>query len=245
KQLIRLIVCSATYRQSSHRSADMQERDPMNRLLTHGPRFRVDAELLRDITLAASGLLSTNLGGPSVFPWQPPGTSENVEFASFPWKLSDGGDRYRRGLYTFWKRRTLYPSFATFNAPNRTSSCTRRSRTTNPLQALVALNDPAFFEAAVHLGGRMLDESDGSCTAALNRGFRLCVGRRPTSQEVDLLQNLHDSETQRLTADVGAALALIGVDALSRYPDRNVTSWAAYATVANVLLSLDETITRE
>ncbi len=245
KQMIRQIVCSATYRQSSHRSPDSQERDPQNRLLAHGPRFRVDAELLRDIAMSAAGLLSTNLGGPSVFPWQPPGTSENVEFASFPWKVSENGNRYRRGLYTFWKRRTLYPSFAMFDAPVRTSTCTRRNRTTNPLQALVALNDPVFFEAAIHLGGRMLDESDGSPTAAIIRGFRLCVGRQPTAHEFDLLQALHDTEFKRLTDDVEAAIALVGVDTIARMPQRNVSAWAALATVANVLLSLDETITRE
>lgn len=246
KQIIRQLVCSATYRQSSHRSPDSQERDPQNRLLARGPRFRVDAELLRDIALSASGLLSMKLGGPSVFPWQPPGTSENVEFASFAWKVSQDENRYRRGMYTYWKRRTLYPSFAIFDAPSRVSTCTRRERTTNPLQALVALNDPVFFEAAIHLGGRMLDETDGSPTAAITRGFRLCVGRQPTADELSLLQALHDAEHKRLTDDVDAALALLGdAVAIAQPPRKNVSAWAACATVANVLLSLDESVTKE
>ncbi|MGD9853818.1 MAG: PSD1 and planctomycete cytochrome C domain-containing protein [Planctomycetaceae bacterium] len=246
KHIIRQIVTSATYRQSSHRSQESQERDPQNRLLAHGPRFRVDAELLRDLSLAVSGLLCTKLGGPSVFPWQPPGTSENIEFASFAWKVSEGEDRYRRGLYTHWKRRTLYPSFTLFDAPNRMSSCTRRERTTNPLQALVALNDPVFIESAVQLGRRMLDETDGSSSAAITRGFRLCVGRQPTAPELSLLQTLYDAEYKRLKEDAGAALALIGGEAaLARLPERDLSAWAACSTVANTLLSLDETITRE
>ena len=245
KQIIRRLATSATYRQSSHRSAESQEIDPQNRLLAYGPRFRVSAELLRDIALSASGLLSENLGGPSVFPWQPPGTSENVEFASFPWNVNPDENQYRRGLYTHWKRRTLYPSFAMFDAPPRTSSCTRRSRTTNPLQALVSLNDPVFVEAAVYLGGRMLDETDGSPEAAISRGFRLCVGRHPTDHELSLLLSLHRQELSRLTRDIESALALIGGKALERGPDRDSAEWAACAVVANVLLSLDETMTRE
>ena len=245
KRIIRRLVTSASYRQSSHRSAELQQRDPQNRLLAYGPRFRVNAELLRDIALAASGLLCENLGGPSVFPWQPPGTSENVEFASFAWNVSPDENRYRRGLYTHWKRRTLYPSFAMFDAPARASACTRRNRTTNPLQALVSLNDPVFVEAAVHLGGRMLDETDGSPVPAITRGFRLCVGRMPTSAEVHLLRALCDAEFQRLTDDPQSARELIGEEDLEKSPDRDPVAWAAYAIVANALLSLDETITRE
>lgn len=246
KQMIRRLACSATYRQSSQVTTELQERDPQNRLLARGPRGRVDAEVLRDIALSAAGLLSTNLGGPSVFPWQPPGTSENVEFASFAWQVNADENRYRRGLYTHWKRRTFYPSFAMFDAPNRTSSCARRERTTNPLQALVALNDPVFFEAAVHLGGRMLDETDGTPEAAIVRGFRLCTGRVPTEGELALLRNLYAAEHERLEGDASAAIALVGgEEVLGRHPDRDVATWGASALVANVLLSLDETMTRE
>lgn len=246
KRMLRRLTSSATYRQSSVVSTDALERDPQNRLLTRGARFRVDAEVVRDIALSAAGLLSSNLGGPSVFPRQPPGTSENVEFASFNWQVDQNENRYRRGLYTHWKRRTLYPSFASFDAPNRTSACTRRERNTNPLQALVLLNDPVFFEAAVHLGGRMLDETDGTPAAALSHGFRLCVCRQPTDQELELLRALFDAEQKRLTDGSEAALALVGGnDIAGRYPQRPVSDWAAYAVVANSLLSLDETVCRE
>ncbi|MBL8851635.1 MAG: DUF1553 domain-containing protein [Planctomycetaceae bacterium] len=246
KQLIRRLTMSATYRQSPVVSTDALERDPQNRLLTRGGRFRVDAEVLRDIALSASGLMSTNLGGPSVFPWQPPGTSENVEFAAFHWRVDQNENRHRRGLYTHWKRRTLYPSFAIFDAPNRTSACARRERNTNPLQALVSLNDPVFFEAAVYLGGRMLDETDGSPAAAITRGFRLCVGRFPTPQELPLLRSLFDAEQKRLLDDADAALALVGgSDVAARFPHRRIADWAACAVVANSLLSLDETVCRE
>lgn len=246
KRMIRRLASSATYRRSSHVSPELLERDPQNQWLARGGRFRVEAELIRDIALAAAGRLSSSLGGPSVFPWQPAGTSENVEFAAFPWIVSPGEHRYRRGLYTHWKRRTLYPSFAMFDAPNRTSTCTRRDRTTNPLQALVSLNDPVFFEAAVHLGGRMLDETDGSPAAAIVRGFRLCVGRPPTEPERALLQNLYAEEHNRLCHDEAAAVALVGgPNVRARFPRRNLAEWAACAVVANVLLSLDETMTRE
>jgi len=246
KRIIRELVTSATYRQTSQVSPESLERDPQNRLMSRGARFRVDAETLRDIALSAAGLLSTRLGGASVFPWQPPGTSENVEFASFPWNVSEGENRYRRGLYTHWKRRTFYPSFGLFDAPNRTSACTRRDRSTNPLQALVLLNDPVFFEAAVQLGGRMLDETDGTPRAAITRGFRLCVGRVPTDREVELLEALHGAETERLSSNRDLAMELLGgVDAVARYPERNVAAWGANVMVANAMLSLDETVTRE
>ncbi|MFO1093943.1 MAG: DUF1549 and DUF1553 domain-containing protein [Planctomycetaceae bacterium] len=226
KRVLRRLACSATYRQSSQVTPQQQERDPQNRLLARGPRFRVDAGGRAGHRLAASGLLSTKLGGPSVFPWQPPGTSENVEFASFAWKVSPDENRYRRGLYTHWKRRTLYPSFAMFDAPNRTSTCTRRERTTNPLQALVTLNDPVLIEAAVYLAGRMLDETDGTPAAAIARGFRLCVGRAPGDQELSVLQRLYAAEHNRLTGDRDAAFALVGgADAAARFPQRNLQAW--------------------
>lgn len=246
KCLIRRLISSATYRQSTRLSDELRERDPQNRLLARGPRFRVDAELIRDVALSASGLLSRNLGGPSVFPWQPPGTSEKLEFAGFSWQVNPDENRYRRGLYTHWKRTALYPSLTMFDAPNRTGTCPRRDNSTTPLQALVSLNDPVFFEAAVHLGRRMLDDSDGSAAAAITRGIRLCVGRHPTSAEASLLLALHQEELNRLSNDVDAAVAMLGGEnVLAHNPPRIIPVWAAYTTVANVLLSLDETMTKE
>lgn len=246
KRLLRQIVTSSTYRQSARTTPDLLERDPHNRLLTRGPRVRVDAELIRDIALTASDLLSRRLGGPSVFPWQPPGTSEKTEFSSFPWKPSTDDNRYRRGLYTHWKRTALYPSFLVFDAPNRTNTCARRINSTTPLQALVTLNDPVYFEAAIHLGRRMLEHQPDSMEAAITRGFRYCLSRQPTSDELTALVLLCREEDQRFRSDLEAAKKLIGGDeTISRFPDLNVSSWAAYATVANVLLNLDETITKE
>ena len=247
KRLLRLIVSTATYRQASHITSELLERDPQNRLLARGPRFRVPAELIRDIALASSGLLSRRLGGPSVFPWQPPGTSEKLEFAAFPWKVNPDGNRYRRGLYTHWKRTALYPSFSMFDAPNRVGTCARRGSSSTPLQALVTLNDPAFFEAAVHLGKRMLEDGRaGSAAAAVTNGFRICVARHPTADELAILLTLHQQELLRLSGDVEAAKSMVGGDAaIARHAHLNVSEWAACATIANVLLSLDETITKE
>ena len=238
-----MIAASTTYQQSAQVPADIRERDPLNRLCGRGARLRVDAELIRDIALSASGLLSSTLGGPSVFPWQPPGTSENLEFAAFQWNVDSDDNRYRRGLYTHWKRTALYPNFSIFDAPNRTSSCARRGNRTTPLQALASLNDPVFVEAAVHLGLRMLKEGGDSIESAVMHGFRLCVARIPSPHEISLLADLHRAELQRLSDDV--AREMIGGAAIAQAPDLNVSNWAALTTVASVLLNLDETITKE
>ena len=236
----------ATYRQSARVSPELLEVDPQNRRFARGPRFRVDAEIIRDIALAASGLLSQKLGGPSVFPWQPPGTSEKLEFAKFEWKVNPDEDRYRRGLYTHWKRTALYPSFSIFDAPNRTSTCARRFPSSTPLQALVTMNDPVFLEAAVHLAGRMLEEGAESTHSALTRGFRLCLARNPTADELGMLMRLYDTELTRLADDPASALAVIGGEAkVAQHANLNVSQWAATSIVASVLLNLDETITKE
>ncbi|WP_010585636.1 PSD1 and planctomycete cytochrome C domain-containing protein [Schlesneria paludicola] len=245
KRLLRSIVVSATYQQSPQVSLEIRERDPLNRLCSRGPRLRVDAELIRDIALSASGLLSLQLGGPSVFPWQPHGTSEKLEFAAFQWNVNPDENRFRRGVYTHWKRTALYPSFAIFDAPNRTGTCARRGNSITPLQALVSLNDPVFFEAAVHLGKRMLEEGDGSIESALSAGFRLCVARTPSGSEISQLTQLLQEELSRLTDDGDAARQMVGDEAISQSSHLSVSKWAAYATVASVLLNLDETITKE
>jgi hypothetical protein len=147
KAMHRLIVTSAVYRQSSRVPVALQERDPTNTLLARGPRFRMEAELIRDVTLAASGLLSPKIGGPSVFPFQPEGIWD-IPYSDDKWTISDGADRYRRGLYTFVRRTAPYPSMLTFDATSREFCTVRRVRTNTPLQGLTTLNDPAFFEAA-------------------------------------------------------------------------------------------------
>ena len=158
KPLHKLIVTSATYRQSSAVSPALVERDPYNRLLARGPRFRLEAEMVRDVALAASGLLSRKIGGPSVFPPQPDGIWD-IPYSSEKWTLSEGEDRYRRGIYTFIRRSAAYPSFMTFDATSREFCTVRRVRTNTPLQALTTMNDEAFFEAARALAARVLGES--------------------------------------------------------------------------------------
>jgi len=246
KRLLRLLVTSAAYRQSSHVGAELLDRDPDNRLLARGPRFRVDAEFVRDIALAASGVLSDHMGGPSVFPPQPPGITEDRLFGSFRWRTSRDEKRSRRGLYTYWKRSAMYPSFAMFDAPSRAVTCPRRARSTTPLQALVTLNDPAFFEMAVSLGRRMMSKGGQSPQDRISRGFRLCLSRRPTDDELQQLLVYYGEERQRWEQDSAAAVTLLGGDrVLKPQNESNAAEWAAWTMVANVLLNLDETITKE
>ena len=164
KALHRLIVTSATYRQDAHASPALVEKDPYNRLLARGPRFRMEAEMIRDAVLSASGLLSQKIGGPSVFPPQPDGIWDNP-YSDAKWVISDGEDRYRRGLYTFIRRTSPYPSFMTFDAVSREFCTVRRVRTNTPLQALTMLNDEAYFEAARALATRTAKESPAATGA--------------------------------------------------------------------------------
>ena len=244
--MVRLIVTSATYRQTSRVPEESYLRDPENRLLGRGARFRVDAEMVRDIALTASGLLSKKMGGPSVFPEQPAGTTEKREFGIFRWKTDTGEDRYRRGLYTHWKRAAPYPSSIIFDAPGRMLTCSRRIRSSNPLQALTVLNDPVFFEAAIHLGHRMLVEGGDTARSRIEWGVRLCVSRDPAESELDLLEKLYHDECVRFEEDPAAAVTQLGGEpAISDDPGISVSEWAACSTLANVLLNLDETITKE
>jgi hypothetical protein len=222
KTLHRLMVTSATYRQSSRATPALVERDPYNRLLARGPRFRVEAETVRDIALAASGLLSPKVGGPSVFPDQPEGVWDNP-YSKDKWTLSEGEDRYRRSLYTFVRRTAPYPMLTTFDAPSREFCTVRRVRTNTPLQALTTLNDPAFFAAAKALADRVLREAGPEAEARAVHAFRLATGRRPTERELAPLLRFHREEAARFAGD----------DA------------AAWTMVANVVLNLDETVTRE
>ena len=240
KRLLRQIVLSATYRQASKVSPALQERDPTNRLLARGPRFRMEAEMLRDSALATAGLLSLKVGGPSVFPFQPEGIWV-MPYNGDLWKISDAGDRYRRGLYTFWRRTSPYPSFLSFDAGSREYCTVRRIRTTTPLQALTTLNDPAFFDAARGLARRMQAEGGPAISDRLAYGFRACVARRPKPEEVRRLTALFTQERTRYQANTKAALSIAGGP--TAQPD--TAEIAALTIVANVLLNLDETLTKE
>jgi hypothetical protein len=236
------MVESATYRQSSNAAASLLERDPSNRLLARGPRFRLEAEAIRDVQLAVSGLLSPKMHGPSVFPVQPPGIW-NMPYNSDTWTTSEGEDRYRRSLYTFWRRTSPYPSFMTFDASSREYCTSRRVRTNTPLQALTLLNDPASFEAARALAGRMTTEP-GAGESARSRaafGFLVVLSREPSPAEVDRLVALYESERAHYESRPGEAADVAGpASAPAASLDR-----AAWTIVANVLLNLDETVTKQ
>ena len=206
KSILRTIVLSATYRQSSAASATLEERDPYNRLLARGPRVRMEAEMVRDVALSASGLLSAKMYGPSVYPQQPPGIW-NMPYNSDKWTTSEGEDRYRRSLYTFWRRTSPYPSFMTFDATSREFCQVRRVRTNTPLQALTLLNDPASFEAARALAARMMGEAGGggSDRARAALGVKLVLSREATPDELARLLSVHDVERRHYQERSGAA----------------------------------------
>lgn len=231
KAMMRMIVMSSTYRQSSAATADLIEKDPQNLLYARGARFRLPAESIRDEALAASGLLSKKVGGPSVFPSQPDGTWDSP-YSGESWMPSKGEDQFRRGLYTFWKRTATYPAFMAFDATSRESCTVRRIRTNTPLQALEMLNDQAVLEASKALGTRMR-KAGTTNPERLKAGFRLCTSRLPNPTELTRLQALFTKLKSRYTAKPKEA-AKVGGNAED----------AAWTLVGSVLLNLDETITK-
>ncbi len=242
KAMDRLIVNSSTYRQSSRVAPELVERDPYNRLLARGPRFRVEAEMIRDIALSASGLLSPKIGGPSVFPYQPDGIWD-LPYNDDKWEESKGEDQYRRGLYTFARRTAPYPSFLTFDSTSREFCTVRRVRTNTPLQALTALNDPAFFEAAQALARRIIREApQPDVKSRAVYGFKLCVSRAPKAGELDRILSWYKKERQYFEKHPGDAAK---VAAFSQDGNGDAAGQAAWTMVSNVLLNLDETITKE
>ncbi len=250
KQLVRMIVMSATYRQESHVRPEHLRHDPENRLLARAPRLRLQAEFIRDQALAVSGLLNGEIGGKSVFPYQPPGLWEELmsradgaNWTAQTYTPSHGKDLYRRTMYTFWKRTCPPPTLATFDAPDREVCTVRRPRTNTPLQALILMNDPTYVEASRQLAERLLRETD-STPARIQRAFRLCTGRLPSEREASILQQLLDDRRSRYRLDPEAARKLLSVGESPRDETFPVDEVAAWTALANVLLNLDETITR-
>jgi hypothetical protein len=241
KKIIRLIVTSSTYRQSSRVTLQSEERDPYNKLLARGPRLRVEAEMVRDIALAASGLLSPKIGGPSVFPYQPSGVWDRP-YSKDKWVMSEGEDRYRRGIYTFLRRTSPYPSLSIFDGPSREFCTVRRVRTNTPLQTLTTMNDPTFFEAARALAHRIVDDVGPDPAARATYGFRRALTRRPTPQELDRLLAFWRMEVDRFQRDHNSAVEVVKDDS---GPSSQSSELAAWTMVANILLNLDETITKE
>ena len=243
KETLRLIVTSAAYRQSSVPTAELLQRDPENRLLARGPRFRLSAETIRDQALAASGLLVERVGGPSVKPYQPPGLWEAVSYDGELSYLQDPGEGlWRRSLYTFWKRQSPPPALLTFDGPTREKCTVRRPRTNTPLQALVLLNDVTYLEAGRGLAALALAQP-GDDGARLRYAFRRATARLPDEEELSVLQRLLDQQRARFRADHEAAAHLIaaGVSAAGRTLDPiELASWTA---TAHSILNLDEIVT--
>jgi hypothetical protein len=247
KRLVKQMVMSATYRQASVPSELLRQRDPDNRLLARGPRLRLDAEVIRDSALFASGLLSERLGGPSVFPYHPPGLWQEINNRpgySRVYKQDSGDKLYRRSLYTFWKRTVPPPSMAAFDAPEREYCVVRRSRTNTPLQAFVMLHDPQFVEAARHLGQRMIVEGGRTADARIRHGFRLCQVRPPSELELSALQDVLTDRLRQYQADREAALSVLSVGDSPRDESIDPAELAAWTTVGRVLLNLSEFVTK-
>jgi hypothetical protein len=244
KGLHRLIVTSATYRQSSVASPELITADPENRLLARGPRFRMTAEMIRDQALAASGLLQDRIGGPSVKPYQPDGLWAEIA-STKEYDRSTGADLYRRSLYSFIKRTVVNPTYGVFDATTRETCIVRRSRTNTPLQALALMNDVTFVEAARALAERVLEEGGSTPIERLRYAFLLTTARPPREAELNVLSEALQSHRDRYAADAEAAQKLLNDGESQPNPALDRTELASYTAVMNVLMNLDETVTKE
>ena len=248
KRLIRDIVTSASYRQSSAITPEHRRHDPQNRWLARASRYRLDAEVLRDSTLFASGLLAERLGGPSVKPYQPVDLWKAITYdtkSTQEYVFSTGDGLYRRGFYTYWKRQVPPPSMLQLDAPTRETCTLRRQRTNTPLQALALLNDTQFVEAARVLAQRVLSDAPASDRAGITIAFRRAVGREPSDSETQSLLRLLSAERIRFQQDRAAADALLSVGEHPVPAEMNRSELAAWTVLANVLLNLDEALSRE
>jgi hypothetical protein len=247
KAFLKMLVSSAVYRQSSRVTPEKLRADPQNRLLARAARIRLPAEIVRDAALASSGLLVQKIGGPSVRPWMPDGVwDETNRYGNLlGYKPDVGEGRYRRSMYTIWKRTAGPPSMLLFDAPSRETCTVRRSQTNTPLQALALLNETTFIEAANALARRMIAEGGPSPAGRIERGFRLAVGRRPTAEELATLVEGFDTDRARFAAQPEALKKYLAVG-LVRKPDvADGAEFAAYALAANVIVNLDEFVMRE
>lgn len=246
KALVKQIVMSSTYRQSGITSEESLLQDPENRLLSRGPRLRLDAEVIRDSALFASGLLSPRVGGPSVFPYHPAGLWQEINNRpgySRTYKQDRGEKLYRRSMYTFWKRTVPPPSMAAFDAPEREYCQISRSRTNTPLQAFVMLHDPQFVEAARHLAGRMLASADDD-EERIGEGFQRCHTRPPTQQELSVLLSELNARRKQYKSSAGSANQLLAVgesEVDSSLPPNELAAWTS---VARVMMNLSEFVTK-
>ncbi|QDV18800.1 Planctomycete cytochrome C [Gimesia panareensis] len=245
KQLHRLIVTSATYRQSSEKRPELAERDPYNTWLSHQNRLRIEGEIIRDEALSVSGLIKHKIGGRSVNPPQPEGIASLGYANSVKWPTSKGDDRYRRGLYTFFQRTVPYPMLMTFDSPDSNLSCTRRERSNTPLQALTIWNDPVFFECSQSLGSRIVSETqtkNASLDQRIQHAFELCLTREPTASEMKIIKQLYQEQTRLLKSDPKLVSELTNTQKIPA--GSNPQEIAAWIIIGRVLLNLDEFVTR-
>ncbi|HTI71115.1 MAG TPA: PSD1 and planctomycete cytochrome C domain-containing protein [Candidatus Limnocylindria bacterium] len=244
KHMVRLIVLSQTYRQSSTASKDLLSQDPENRALARQGRWRLDAELVRDNALFVSGLLSLPIGGPSARPYQPDAYWENLNFPQRSYDASSGGDQYRRGLYTWWQRSYVHPSMLAFDAPTREECAAERNRSNIPQQALVLMNDPSYVEAARSLATRILRECPGDETTRIRWVWRQVLDRAPRAEEIAVVRELLAKHLGEFRADRKSAEAYEKVGKSAPPPGLDTAELAAWTDVARTLLNLHETITR-
>jgi len=244
KHMVRLIVNSRTYRQTSIASSELRVRDPENRELSAQSRWRLDAELVRDNALAVAGLLAGKIGGPSAKPYQPEGYWENLNFPVRGYDASGGADQYRRGLYTWWQRSYAHPAMLAFDAPSREECAADRNRSNIPQQALVLLNDPAFVEASRAFAARILRECKGSTDERIAWAWKQALQRPPRAEEMDLARSLLDKQLTVYAADPTSAQELLKIGLMAIPADLPQTELAAWCNLARVLLNLHETITR-
>lgn len=248
KKMHKRMVMSGTYRQASRVTPEVLAMDPDNRLLAHGPRFRLDAEVIRDSLLAISGLLVEREGGKSVKPPQPEGIWEAVAFVGSntrDFKADEGEKIYRRSLYTFWKRTSPPPTMLTFDAPSRENCTVRRPRTNTPLQALALMNERQSVEAARKFAGRLIAEGGATPAERIGLAFRLAVSRKPTPRELEVVARVLERQRTSFTADPQAAEQLASYGDAPKPTTAEIVDFAAWTMVANLILNLDETITKE
>jgi hypothetical protein len=256
KAVHKLIVMSAVYRQSSKQRPEVEEVDPYNKQLARQERMRLEAEIIRDAALQASGLLATKVGGPSVYPPIPPGAMA-VTQVKREWPTATGPDRYRRGMYTFFYRSAPHPGLGLFDAPDATSSCTRRVRSNSPLQALTLLNDEAFLELARALAKRVLKEAPVDDGGRIEHAFLLAMGRKPSAAERERLSRFLSVQRDEFQSDPTAASLLVikeqvfdsspggAMIAEESINPKQIPELAAWTALSRVLFNLDDFMTRE
>jgi hypothetical protein len=243
KAMHKLILTSATYRQSSNAQPELASRDAYNVLLARQNRLRLESEIVRDGALAASGLLTRTIGGPSVRPPQPPGISELTYANSAKWVESTGPDRYRRGMYIWFQRTSPYPMLMTFDTPDSNVACVRRDRSNTPLQALTLLNDTVFVECAQALGRRLIADRPGAePVERIRHAVRLCLARDPSPEELTVLRRLYDNLLQKCQARPEEAAKLAGKFQPAGVSPAEAAAWVA---LGRAVLNLDEFVTRE